>query len=366
MPTEAVAARVAAAVLVLLVGACGGGPSDSATVARTAEPPAPAETASTPSAPSPTTPNDRLTDLAGRAPLTGLPAPAELVPRPAVVVPVANEPGSRPQRGVEQADVVFVAQVGPTTTRLAAVFHTSLPAEVGPVRSALPTDGVLAGPAHGVLASAETPAWVRTWVGANVDVDDLGTPGGSAAAYGLDSRRRAGDRVVVDPAALVAQATRTAPPPALFSYALEATRSSAATAGSPAGRVDLGYGEEATAWWTYDAATGRWLRSESAGPHLLESGAQVGATNVLALHTRRDTTSFPEAGAQEVVLDLDQAGGELELLSGPAFVRGTWTKAGLNDPLVLLDAVGKPLLLAQGTTWVECVSETVPVVVGSG
>ena len=48
-----------------------------------------------------------------------------------------------PQFGVSDADIVFVEQVEGGLTRLIAVFHTTMPTEVGPVRSVRTTDAQL-------------------------------------------------------------------------------------------------------------------------------------------------------------------------------------------------------------------------------
>ena len=78
---------------------------------------------------------------AGTAPFTGLEAsiPAGL---PAVVVKVSNN-NSRSRAaliGLDQADIVFEERIEASATRFAAVFHSQLPPNVGPVRSGRTTD----------------------------------------------------------------------------------------------------------------------------------------------------------------------------------------------------------------------------------
>ena len=68
-----------------------------------------------------------------RALLTGLTIDAQ-VSRPALAVKVDNVRAAMPQSGINQADIVYVEEVE-GATRLAAVFHSTAPAEVGPVRS---------------------------------------------------------------------------------------------------------------------------------------------------------------------------------------------------------------------------------------
>ncbi len=95
-------------------------------------------------------------------PLTGRPG----VPRqPVVVVKIDDTASGRPQIGLESADVVYVEQVEGGLTRLAAVFASRQPTQVGPVRSVRNTDPEL-------LASTASPALAYSG-GAGVPVGRL-------------------------------------------------------------------------------------------------------------------------------------------------------------------------------------------------
>ncbi|HEX6569569.1 MAG TPA: DUF3048 domain-containing protein, partial [Acidimicrobiales bacterium] len=60
--------------------------------------------------------------------------------RPALFVKIDNVERARPQAGLDQADIVFEERVEGNLTRLAAVFHSTDAAVVGPVRSVRTTD----------------------------------------------------------------------------------------------------------------------------------------------------------------------------------------------------------------------------------
>jgi hypothetical protein len=323
--------------------------------------PAPSQT---PTRMSTTTQNDRAVSMIGRAPLTGMPAETAALAHAAVAIKVSNENSAHPQRGLAEADVVFVELITTATTRLAAVFHSVFPELVGPVRSVRPMDAALLGPTRGVFGNTMAADWVLAYVHDVADVDDFGTLTVSGTgSYRIDNRRRSPNHVFASPAAMLSLSARQRPPPPYFRYAADAAHSTAAIAGSMVNRVDIGYGDAASAAWRYDVAGGRGLRSEGRGPHILDDGTQVSATNVLVLRGLRDQTTFPEAGDGMVVLDFVDASGPVELLTGGQSVSGRWTKAGVNDPFTFTDARGKPLLFAPGNTWVECVGEDVPVAV---
>ena len=59
---------------------------------------------------------------------------------PVLAVKVDDTNMAHPQIGVEDADVVYIEQVEGGLTRLAAVFSSKIPVEIGPVRSARISD----------------------------------------------------------------------------------------------------------------------------------------------------------------------------------------------------------------------------------
>jgi len=87
------------------------------------------------------------------APLMGLPLtdPARLA-RPALVVKIENAPASRPQSGLDGADVVYEEIVEGGITRFLAVFHSTDAGVVGPVRSLRPSDPDIISPFGGLFA----------------------------------------------------------------------------------------------------------------------------------------------------------------------------------------------------------------------
>jgi hypothetical protein len=318
-----------------------------------------------PTAPTTSTaqPDDGAIPMNGRAPLTGVPVRGPLS-RPAVTVKVSNTSDAHPQRGLGQADLVFVEPITASTTRLAAVFHSRLPAQVGPVRSLRPMDAALIGPTRGVVANTMADRWVLAYFDKVTDVDDFGTLTVARGTYHLDPRRRAPNHVFAQPNRLLALTKRTAPPAPYFTYAPGIAQSTAGRLGTPAASVRIGYGGPATATWIYQASTKRWSRAEQWSPHRLEGGGLVAADNVLVLRAAPDR-GFPQAKGSMTILDLTDAFGPLQLFTGGKVVTGRWAKAGVNDPFTFTGPDGKRLLLTPGTTWVECTLTSMSVQVGN-
>lgn len=60
--------------------------------------------------------------------------------KPILVLKIDNLPKARPHEGLTAADQIYLERIEGGYSRMAAVFATNLPASIGPVRSARPTD----------------------------------------------------------------------------------------------------------------------------------------------------------------------------------------------------------------------------------
>src|SRR5215207_1177401 len=158
----------------LAAGACGGGGDDDAvdTAPRTTDEVSMTGARADSIAPATTeaSGSDTTVPAVPTAPLTGrTDIDPALLGRPALVVKIDNHPDAPPQRGLNQADVVY-EEVVEGLTRFAAVFHSqdtpSSPddpdvAAVGPVRSARTSD-------IDIVAGLSRPLLV--WSGGNLGV----------------------------------------------------------------------------------------------------------------------------------------------------------------------------------------------------
>src|SRR5438309_9656590 len=86
-------------------------------------------------------------------PLSGV-ASGPVTARPAVAVKIENSIDARPQTGLNSADMVWEEVVEGGITRYVAVFQSTLPPTIGPVRSIRPMDPAIAGPLHGLMVFA--------------------------------------------------------------------------------------------------------------------------------------------------------------------------------------------------------------------
>ncbi|SNS89340.1 Protein of unknown function [Geodermatophilus pulveris] len=288
-----------------------------------------------------------------RWPLTGVDSAGADVARPALAVKVENSAAARPQTGLGAADVVWEEVVEGGISRYVAVYHSTLPPAVGPVRSVRPMDPAIAGPLRGLFAFSG---------GQKPFVEATGAAGLQVLKPGIDGFYRIPERVAphntyVDPAALVAQAdpAHAAAPPAQFAVAAPGEQPTAVAAGTPAGLLDLRLSRVATPRWTWSAPDGAWLRAEGSTPAVGADGAVLRAANVVVLRVDVVDTRFVDSAGNPVPETVMVGGGEALVATGGKAVPATWRKASVGEPVVLTGADGQPVRLAEGSTWVELV-----------
>jgi hypothetical protein len=323
--TAATTAVVAA--LALFVSACGGGESKAAT----------------PKATTTTAPATTTTVAAPTAPLTGLPDPgAASHDRPALSVKVENTPDARPQTGIDQADVVYEEVVEGDITRFVAMFNSTVPAVIGPVRSVRSEDPDIVWPVGGIFAySGGAPVNVDAINAAPVHAVDEDTAGSAMVRNQQDQPPRdAPHNLYGLGQPLFDLDGKPKPPPALFSYVAN---------GAPAvggqGVIDFHVGFQAgyDPTWTWVAATGLWARSIQGTPQTVVGGAPVAPANVVVQFTQY----AGEAEAQTV------GEGDVWVFSDGVLRTGRWTRPDKAQPAKYVDAAGNPIPLRPGRTWVE-------------
>jgi len=306
-------------------------------------PPATTSVAPTTSTTSPTVSDDT-------APLTGLPqSDAAVRARGVVAVKIDNVAPTKPQAGLQNADLVFEEPVEGGLTRLMAVFQTKDITRVGPVRSArIPDASLVRAMGGGLLiysgASKVTSRMLREEQPKGVTLLPEGSRG-----WTRDSRRHAPHNLFVDER--LARRSRS-------SDAVTARRQFAFADATPSG------GEKASSvalrWsatkvtWTWNDDRERWLRTQSGRKDVMETGGRIAATNVVVLQV--ETTTDPrlkdKTGAHTPLPDL-LAGGRAWLLRDGVVVPGRWQRQDADSPFTLVDDSGQELGLRPGRSWIE-------------
>ncbi|MEP7046468.1 MAG: DUF3048 domain-containing protein [Ilumatobacteraceae bacterium] len=276
-------------------------------------------------------------------PLTGLPItdPA-LAARPAVVVKVSNDPGARPQSGLEFADIVFEAW-GAGPTRFATVFQSQDAPKVGPIRSARTQDVDLVGSFNGAVFACS--GGNNGAIAAIRGSDLLVLTESQGPGWFLDKSRKRPHATFNDTASLRSNAAADRPGPAVqFTY--RAAGVSATGDASDGFKLHI---EAVHAEWHFDAASNMYQRSQEGKPHVLANGDRVQFNNVIVLwidygHSPADGRS-PDGGTI--------GNGDAVVFTDGKQIPAHWARGDRLSPISLTDAGGAPILLTQGTTWFE-------------
>ncbi len=287
-------------------------------------------------------------------PLTGVATP-EIAARPAIAAKIENTSAARPQSGLEYADVVWETIVEFEVSRLLAVFHSQLPDEIGPVRSVRPMDIPIINPLHGLFVySGGQPGILALVYGSTAQ--PLSHDAGVDGLYRV-SRRSAPHNVYGSLASFLQQAdaNHSAPPAQQFAFALRPALASAVRAGTPATVLSFTLSGASHPSWTWDAASGRWLRSEGSSPAMDAAGAQLAAVNVVSITAAHPPSGFGAQNNASVPTYELVGEGDAVVATGGMTIAGRWRKASQEEPMLLFGADGQPLTLAAGNTWVELV-----------
>ena len=333
-------------------------------------PAAPAAT-TTPSptpAPTPTRPPGTV-DTRPRWPLTGeLLEDKNDARHAAVAVKVPDNRQEHPQRGINDADIVFVQLEGyldadgHSSTRLMPVFHSRMPDTVEPVRSIRPVDVPLLSPMDAIIGNTGAAKWTINYVKKHRKhlesmLSYQATKG--SGAYGTDQSRvyqlqgqTYYDKATTCHPKVLAKQTkrfRDGPPHLYFPIASTAKEVSTTKYDGKVGRkLEVPYkGDDYLMGYTYDKKSNRYLRSMPWGPHVLADGKRVSTDNVLVIKAHQHFAHH------EPMHDIIDAKGTFYYFHGGHYVVGTWRKKDVTSLFTFTLGNGEPLKMASGQTFVE-------------
>ena len=285
------------------------------------------------------------------APLTGVPDPdGGAQTRPVLSIKVENTPEARPQTGLESADVVWNEVVEGEITRFLAMYQSRSTDVVGPIRSVRYTDPLIVWPVGGIFAfsgGAQGPLDAIEAAPVNaVDEEKAGD------AMFRDSSRRAPHNLFGHPDQLWALGGTPVPPPPLFAY----LKAGKAPLGTPAASVSIAFKGRYSVGYTWDAASGAWMRSTEGRPFMSRASAQIATQNVVILPVVYAGGVGKEGAEAQLV-----GQGTATVLSGGTVTRGVWVRPDKSRPMRLQTSDGTQIRLVPGSTWVELPDVSYPV-----
>jgi hypothetical protein len=292
--------------------------------------------------PTPTLPAD-ASPLSGRAGGAG---------KPVLVVKLDNTTFAQPHAGLKDADVVFVEEVEFGLTRLAAVFSSTLPKVVGPIRSARISDiDLLKQFGRPAFAYSGAQHRMRPILGAASIYDVSGDKGGTG--YFRDGPRRAPYDFMGHPTALLGRAPQASRAASIgYEFSLDtpargrAARSVTATYPSSAAKF---------VWSPARSSYDVYLNRRPA--RAAEGGTQHASTVVIEYVKQHDSGFGDKYGGRTPKEETIGTGTGWVLRDGRAW-QVTWSRPTGDQGTTYTDASGTVVAFAPGQVWVVLVNRT--------
>lgn len=330
-----------------------------------AAPPTPAVTAE----PGPLFLEAAAESFVGRNPLTGelVEAEADLLRRP-IAVKIANAPAdyTRPQAGLNDADIIFEHWTEGAVTRFTAIFYDTVPENVGPVRSARLIDLELPAMYDAMLAFSGASVGVNQRLNAS-DFSNRLLRSSDIGFYRTGDQSKPFEHTLYIRLADLWRAVEekglnTQPRFGAYNAFSEETPDG----GVPASTINIDYRTEKVEW-RWDEELSRYRRWMDFEEHVdATTEEQVTVANVIFLtpyHVNDPTICEQINNGVCAALSI-----EIQLWgSGPAVVFRdgqrydvTWQRNNRNDMLNFVDSAGNPFPLAIGNTWVQVMPGYLP------
>jgi hypothetical protein len=297
---------------------------------------------------------------AGVNPLTGLKVddPTLLQRRP-IMVRIGNDPGARPQVGLNEADMVYEEIVEWWITRFTAIYLSRDPETIAPIRSARLINLQLAPQYQAALANSGGSDPVR-WELSQLDIvnlDEFFVP----APYFYRPNEGWQTRLAFDAKAGRDYLTGEGLDSQIklrgfvFDEKLDLNSLPEAAIGD-AKDVIIPYPRQTSeAKWTYDPTSGAYLRFTTGEPFLDFNGDQIHAANVIIYFADHQETDIVEDsnGATSIRIMINGRGAAWLLRDGK-ILKGNWETQGRETPMFIFDD-GQSMPLKPGNTWVQVV-----------
>ena len=224
--------------------------------------------------------------FAGRNPITGeeVADPADLERRP-IAVKLSNAPAdyTRPQAGINDADILFEHWTEGSVTRFTAIFYDTVPPNVGPVRSARLIDLELPAMYDAMLAFSGASVGVNQRLNAS-DFSDRLLRAAEPGFYRTGDTSKPFEHTLyirMDQLWQAVQDKGLNTPPVFGSY--NAFTEVAPEGGTPASKINIDYKTEKVEW-VWDPEIGKYRRWMDFEEHVdANTEEQVTAANVIYL-----------------------------------------------------------------------------------
>ena len=288
------------------------------------------------------------------APFRGTPIDSTELYSPPLALKIDNAPTALPQQGLQDADIVFEELVEGGLTRFLAIFHSQIPASVGPIRSGRSTDIPLLMPFDGALFGWSGSNWAFRKLLDTVAITDVGLYR-NPSHYWRQTERISPSNLWVRASQLFnkeAHDPHSSEP--LWPYELPEETTSAPSREIKGVKVDWGSTKVEHLW---DAARSGWARSQNDDPHvgldLKGEQHELAPENLIIQFTKYVLTNEEDVNGARIPLGLVSEGsGTALILKDGGLIEGRWIKANVTVHTDFFDNQGRLIAMSPGSTWV--------------
>ena len=257
---------------------------------------------------------------------------------------------AHPQIGLEDADVVYIEQVEGGLTRLAAVFSSTIPVRIGPVRSARNSDiDILS--QYGRVAFAYSGAQRKLLaVIAAANLEDLGAQHESSKIFTTDPNR-------IAPYAMVLRADLLMQKIVDEKLQVDSAKSVGFVFGDnpeggiPTQKVIINW-PAATYAAEWSEKESRWLLSHNGRLNLADSGVVLGPTTLVIQMVKISPSEYGDKFGGVTPLSETIGTGKAYVLRNGELFTTTWNRAFADSGTTFSLPDGSSMNFAPGQVWV--------------
>ncbi len=287
-------------------------------------------------------------------PLTGLQVddPAVLQRRP-VHVRVGNDPGARPQVGLNDADLVYEEVVEWWVTRFTAIYLSRAPEMVAPIRSARLINTQLTQQYDAALVNSGGSDGVRWELSQQpiVNLDEYFWPQPYFYRENQGWQTRLAVNLIAAHQLMEREEMATTVPLRGFVFSDEPM------GGNPGEIISIPYPQRTSQTeWRYDPDSDRYLRWVSGEPLVdFASNQQISAANIIIYYAEHLPTEIVEDsnGATSIHIIVNGEG-RAQVFRNGVVIEGLWRSDGTQTPEFVFSN-GEPIPLKRGNSWIEVV-----------
>jgi hypothetical protein len=274
---------------------------------------------------------------------------------PVYAVKIDNTTRAHPQQGLTKADVVYIEQVEGGVTRLAAIFSSTYPKFVGPVRSARISDIDLLrqyGTVGLMYSGSQTPLLPKL-LAAKLKLVSFDA---SRIGYTRQPSRPMPYDVIGDFAALRKRAGKVSTPKAVgYTFGAAPT-----AGGTPATNVTIRFAS-AVVGASWSGTQKRYLLSMDGAKDMAVEGGQLGPTTLVVQYCKLVPSPYFDVNHVNTPFTETVGHGKALFFRDGKEFKGKWSRTSSAVPTQYTFADGSKAVFAPGQVWIALLPKGRPV-----